>query len=254
MMNVQPFEQPEEREQQKGSLSVPVTHTLVPQASALRALEDVRLGKIYPPPPDFFKTLPERPEPHYLPGAPIAPASVRNQLPPAVPMGRYTPGSPPVPAQSRAPQKMPRWLRIFVWVTSVIILFGLGACGWLSFQVFGIAYQQVTGSVNVANSYYGAIEAKNYSAAYADLNPQGSIRGLTQAQFIQHAQQIDSQDGPITDYTPGVPNYNYSATSLPDLSSFTLPITVSRTHTAYTVTLTLQKVRGQWKIIDFTKI
>ncbi len=250
-MDMQPSEQPIEHEQRDISPTPPTAHSPSQTHTSSLSTEEIRLGKVYPPPAEFFQALPSEPSPHWLPGAPILVTARRTPpLPP--PPALWTTERPTPTARPRS--KLPAWLRILISVASVAILLSLGACSWTSYQLFALVYQQVNGSMSVINDYYGAIQAKHYTTAYADLAPNGSIANLTQDHFIQQAQLLDTQDGAITNYTPGFPNYSYTASSLPDLSSLTLPVTIERAKSSYTVTLTLQKVHGVWKITDFTKI
>jgi hypothetical protein len=116
----------------------------------------------------------------------------------------------------------------------------------------------------VVNDYYSNIEAQNYTAAYLDLslNNQNS---LTQEQFVQQAQARDVQYGRVTSYLLAGLSPSPSTTRTdPFNSTFTATVDVTRCEDAasstgrlcfnYNTVLTLQKVAGRWKIVEFYKI
>ena len=141
-----------------------------------------------------------------------------------------------------------------VTIISVAVLASCGLCSWGAYTLFNTAYQQVAGATDVVNDYYTNLQARDYTAAYHDLAPQGLISSLTQEQFIQQAKQRDAQYGPVTSFIPGQQSFSSDPNTGPDLSRFTMTVDVKRPHLHYAVLLTVSKISGNWKITDFDRI
>jgi hypothetical protein len=172
--------------------------------------------------------------------------------------------APPPPALPPPPVKRSRaWIWIVVAFFSLAVLAVCGGCAWAFYAILGPATQQVSGATTVVNDYYSNIKAQNYTAAYLDLslNNQNS---LTQEQFVQQAQARDVQYGRVTSYLLAGLSPSPSMTGTdPFNSTFTATVDVTRckgesstSHSCfnYNAVLTLQKVAGQWKIVEFYKI
>ena len=213
-------------------------------------------GITYPPPPSFYQNMTDAPQraplsampPFTRPGFP-GPHS-RGTLPEE--HGHVVgvqPPAPPVPAK-----KSRRWLWIVIAIFSVTMLVSCGLCSWAAYGIFSTAFEQVSGALGAVNDYYAAIQARNYVAAYNDLELQGTMSGLTLEQFREEAHSRDAQYGPVLSYRPGQPSYSTDPTSGPDLSHLTFVVEVSRSKLNYTVLLTVRNVGGRWKITDFDRI
>jgi hypothetical protein len=214
--------------------------------------EEVRQGLVYPPPPSFYQNAQMSPWP-----PPFPPPPVNNQFPPAMGPGyasnAFVQAPPPDPAKKRSRT----WIWIVVAVLAVALLSSCGFCGWAYYSLFSSTFNQVTGSISVVEDYYAAIEARNYASAYSYLDPQGMISGLTLDQFTRQATSLDNQYGAVLSYTPGTPTFATSATSGTsgaDFSLLTVTINVRRPRLSYTALLTLRRVGGTWKIVDFDRI
>jgi len=119
------------------------------------------------------------------------------------------------------------------------------------YSLVSTGVQQVAGSINLANDYYAAIQAKNYDLAYSYLDPEGSISGLRQITFTQQVQNADLQDGDLLSYIVGQP---VPDTTVSDSQHDMLTVTVRRTSQSYTVLLTIRQTDTVWKITDFDRI
>lgn len=227
---------------------------VLPLAEDAPPLEEaVRRGLIYPPPPSFYQNMQQKQiEVERTDAPPLPPPYFGGAIPSGQP---YSVGVQPPPFAPPQPvKKSRRWIWIVVSSLSVVLLASCGLCGWATYSIFSSTYQQVSGSLTVVNDYYAAIQTQNYHAAYADLAPQDSISGLTETQFTQQAQSRDSQNGRVLSYTPGQPTYSTNTNTGPDLSRFTITVTVQRAKLNYVVLLTIQKVGNTWKITDFDRI
>ena len=108
--------------------------------------------------------------------------------------------------------------------------------------------------MNVVNDFYSNLQAQRYTQAYNDLTPQGSISDLTLSQFTQQAQTLTLQDGAIVSYTPHQPTITTAPGQTPDLSHFTMTVSIQRSKLSYTSLLTLADIAGNWKIVDFDRL
>lgn len=240
--------------------------------------EAIQKGLVYPPPPSYYQNMPTPAERAPLPTQvgtrqPVTYASAQptyqNRVqgtplypPPGPGTAPYTQGV-PVPSpdygQPGRPGQPPvkksyRWVWILVSVLGVVLLATCGLCGWGVYSLFNSVYQQVSGSLTVVDDFYSNLQAENYNAAYSDLAPRGQIIGLTQAQFTSQASKLDSQYGPITSFVLGQPSFSTGSNSQPDLTSFTITVDIKRPHLSYTALLTVNKINGTWKIIEYDRL
>jgi hypothetical protein len=234
---------------------------------------------IYPPPPSFYENLPpdagqlRPPAPHAAAPAAVAP-SRRKQTPerpsgalpgtfpgnlppasfypgtafgPAAPPG-FPPTTPPVRPGSRRP------LWIILSVFGIVLVVSLSLCGWSLYRIYDSFQQQYNGIMGLIQDYYGDIQRQDYTHAFDDLQLSGPQAGLTREQFIQQAEALDRQYGPVNSYTIiGVPSANVPQNgSLP--TSYSVQVQVTRSHQSYNVFLTVQELQGTWKITDFDRI
>lgn len=223
-------------------------------------------GFVYPPPPSYYQNMTVPPQ-HPLVQPPPQ-SSAGQQVPGGL---NYAPQTPQRPMQQGGVQVYPppgsppfvppppdkksyRWAWFVGAILAVIVLASCGLCGWGAYILFNTSLQQVSGALNVVNDYYTDLQSQNYSAAYSDLAPQGQISGLTRDQFTSQARQRDAQYGPVLSFVPGQPSYSNNPTTGPDLSRFTITVEVKRSHLNYTVLLTLSKVKGNWKIIEYDQV
>jgi hypothetical protein len=233
----------------------PITRVLPDEELAHMPLEEaVQRGLIYPPPPAFYQNM------HEVPVQPSLPPQygVNEQAAPGF-------GSPQAPQTPFTPTTTPArrsrtWIWIVVSILSLAFLASCGICIWASYAYISPVAQQLSGAIDVADDYYSNIQAQNYATAYLDLSLNGQNR-LTQDQFVQLAQTRDAQDGRVRSYVLGQPGSN--PTSGLDLSHLTITVNVTRCKggtsssqscLSYTTLLTMQKVAGHWKIVDFYKI
>ncbi len=235
---------------------------------ALPSLEEAfQQDLIYPPPPSFYQTFPPAPAQRSstVPTAPPAVAngqatsgnynSWRGTAAPSIPVPAYPPGAPPtMPAPVPTSKGSRKWIWISIAVFSAILLVSCGLSFWAFYGIFNTASQQINSVTHVVNDYYGNIQAQNYAAAYQDLAPARSIRGLTPAQFTQQARSRDSQYGVVRSYQAAAPANATTASGQVDFSSYTVLVDVTRSNSTYTVLLTVSKVGGDWKIVDFDRI
>ena len=198
------------------------------------------------------------------PGDTIEPASQPLYEFPAGGPLLYTAPTLAPPALLPTPVKRSRaWIWIVVAFFSFALLAACGGCVWAFYAILGPATQQLSGATRVVNDYYGNIEAQNYAAAYLDLslNNQNS---LTQEQFVQQAQARDVQYGRVTSYllaglspspsTTGTDPFNSTFTTTVDVTRCKGESSTSHSCFNYNAVLTLQKVAGRWKIVEFYKI
>lgn len=234
--------------------------------------EAIQKGLVYPPPPSYYQNmlvpderppLPtqsgKRPQVAYASAQSSPQSHVGTPLypPPGPPVASYPAGVPPYGyGQLGQPpvKKSRRWVWILVSVLGVILLATCGLCGWGAYSLFSSVYQQVSGSLTVVDDFYSNLQAENYSAAYSDLAPRGQIIGLTEVEFTSQARKLDSQYGPITSFVLGQPAFSTSSNSQPDLTRFTITVDIKRTHLSYTALLTVNKINGTWKIIEYDRL
>lgn len=229
------------------------------------AAEEIAPGLVYPPPPSFYENIPaSAPRPPLPPRAPATsdtppfafPPPVRSAPPAVAPLapGQMPPGygSRPVARRSRA------WIWIVVSIFAFAALAFCGLCVWIGYATVGQSMRQIidieASGRKVANDYYSALQAKNYSLAYSYLHPQDSITGLSEQQFVQKAQDQDSKYGSVLSYAPGTPSVTQSSLSGADITHFTISVEVNRQNLRYTALLTFRKIGSQWKITDFDRI
>ncbi len=242
------------------------------QASApLPSDEEIRRGLIYPPPPSFYQnmqivpaqplTTPAEGQTRYgeVASTPTDEGPVRDPRPDMAQYNSLYPPYIPGPPETKPQAKRSRaWIWIVASVLGVALLASCGLCGWGTYTIFSSTFQQVLEPLTLTQNYYSALQAKNYSLAYSYLAPQGTISGLTLDEFVQQARTRDSQYGPVRSYTPGQPAFTTSTSdtgiSNTNLSRATITVDVSRSQQNYSALLTLQKIGGQWKIVDFDRL
>ncbi len=264
--------------------SEPRAATNSTQQDAFLDTESIQRGLIYPPPPAFYErqqsasetaptyTTPQKEQALQFP--PSLPSQSASAYPPDTrqgftqayhpytvypPSAGYPPGvQPPFVTVPPRRKKSHKLLWISLSILAVVILLSCGLCSWATYPIITQAYQQassaVYGSQDLVNNYYGDIQNQQYSQAYTYLTPQGSDAHLTQAQFVQEAQQRDKQYGPVYSFTTGTPSVTYNNTNGQTIDSFSVDVTVARAKTKYTVHLFAQKVNGTWKIGNFNQI
>ena len=139
-----------------------------------------------------------------------------------------------------------------------VLLLSCGLCTWAGYILIAPTVQDQANAVSLVNNYYEAIQSRNYSDAYSYLALQGTGSSLTREQFIQQAESRDSQYGPVRSYVSEQaslsPNTNGGSTTGLNLSHLTITVNVSRARLSYPVVLSLKKVGGSWKIVDFDRI
>ena len=149
------------------------------------------------------------------------------------------PYMPPPPQQKRSL----KWL----WITLGIIggLIVLSCAGCFLFGAFGLnVVKQVAGPAYVTGEYYQYVKMQQYDKAYAllDSNATITVAGASvptdQTKYIQAAQLVDQQLGPVSNFSVQ-PNGN-------DLSHLT--VTVTRGSRTYDVHLTFSGTSGNTKI------
>ncbi len=229
--------------------------------------EAIRQGLIYPPPPSFYLNAEQEggqpaPLPAQTPGPPPGTAT----LPPpfALTAGYGGPGTEqlappfmPIPPAIATPpvRKSRKWMWIVISMLAGVLVLSCGLCTWAGYMLVAPTIQDETTALSLVNNYYDAIQARNYTAAYAYLAPKGTINGLTREQFVQQAEARDTRYGPVQSYTPGQAGINgnpggNSPGSL-NISHLTITVNVTRTQLKYPVALSLEKINGTWKIVDF---
>lgn len=234
--------------------------------------EDIRSGLVYPPPPSFYAQMPE-------------PSSVeREQAPPSRPEETPWSAFPPVPATrgKSAPQgpqpyqggqqfapsppfapfpapglpvrhRANKWVWLSLTIFGVIALVSCGLCTWTASSVMAPVVLQTTGSLTTINNYYTAIQSRNYDEAFSYLEPKGHLQGLTREQFIAEAKARDARYGQVLSFTPRT-NQVSAQPSAQGLSNLKVTFDVTRSKLKYTVTLTVEKVGNQYKIVDYQQI
>jgi hypothetical protein len=212
--------------------------------------EAIRKGLIYPPPPAYYQNMSNAPVPPALPlqipGMQAAPGQMQRGSAPTYP--------PPWASSPPPVKKSNRRVWILVTIISVFVLAGCGLFSWGFYNIFSSTFQQVTGALNVVDDFYTNLESQKYTAAYSDLAPQGQISGLTEAAFIAQASKLDDQDGSVVSFVPGQPSFRTDPNTGPDLSHFTIKVDVKRTHSSYTVLLSLANIQGTWKITEYDRL
>jgi hypothetical protein len=257
-------EEKQETTKSEAEVSRPTDTASADTAAQSHAREDlIRQGLVYPPPPSFYQQaqVVHKQPPAFPAPPPVAPppgmAGV-GSLPPQplgyIPPVGYGPPFAPAPPMQPPVKKSYKWVWITVSILVVLLLAACGFCGWGLSQFFTPIVQAETNVMSVANNYYGALQTKDYVGAYQYLQPQGSIQGMTQATFTQHAQSADDQYGMVRSYTTGTVSPVTNSNSELSFSSFTVVINVVRIHQSYNVFLTLQKSGNDWKIVDFDRI
>jgi len=100
----------------------------------------------------------------------------------------------------------------------------------------------------IITAYYNDIEARNYTQAYTYLDAQATDtttnQTLTQSSFIQQAQAMDSEEGPVVSFDIAV---------FPPQTQVTM--TVTRSHLGpYHAQLDMKQEDNTWKIASLDRI
>jgi len=225
-------------------------------------------GFVYPPPPSYYQNMPSSPVRPPLPQQPPFSASNQGRRQATPPAYNFTPithprlrsgnlsNVPPPTFQPDQPaqKKSYKWVWIAVSIISICVLTGCSLGVWGIYTIINASYQQISGSIDVVNDYYSNLQSKNYTAAYNDLAPHGQISGLTQAQFVKEATQLEQQYGPVISFVPSQPNLSTDPNTGTNFTHLTITVDVKRTHDSYTALLTLDKIGGNWKITEYDRI
>ncbi len=231
--------------------------------------EAILKGFIYPPPPWFYEKMQE----------PIQPAKPARQVPP-IP---YTPeaakaatsyvakksSSPtatgissgaarqgqPTTAKRPAVKSSRTWIWVVAAIMGVAFIASCSLCGWVVYGPLSNAFQEALSAQNTINAYYSDLQAKNYLHAYTYLALTGNQQTLTQAQFVQQANQQDQQSGPILSYTPNTPAFSTNPASQgTDINQSTVTVQIGRKQKQYTATITLLREGNSWKITHYSAL
>ncbi|GER88263.1 hypothetical protein KDW_24250 [Dictyobacter vulcani] len=179
---------------------------------------------------------------------------------PAYPQGGYYPGTQPPPFMPAPPpaRKSRSWLWILISILLVVILGSCGLCTWAVGSsvgpIFSQTFSAASDGTKLINDYYEAIQNQHYSQAYADLNTQDTLNGLSQEQFTALASKQDDSYGAVLRYTMSQLQPMTSDNNGPSLDSFSVIVKVSRTKKSYTAHLTIKQINNQWKIVDYDQL
>lgn len=142
-----------------------------------------------------------------------------------------------------------RWLWITLGIIGGVIVLGCIGCGVTFALGVGFFAKTVLGPTTAANSYYQAIENKDYVKAYSYLDTSSiSVQGqkLSEVAFVALAQSTDRLKGPVTSFSQtNITTGNNTAT---------VTMSVTRNGLSYTVQLELQQTGNTWKITAFDNL
>ncbi|GCF06452.1 hypothetical protein [Dictyobacter arantiisoli] len=235
-------------------------------------------GLVYPPLPSFYEEMPSPPQ-QSIPEVPRVPQAEQIPTPPVTrqeelnsppafwqgPVGQpLPPGYPPYPqGQSYLgnqpppfvvgpprPKKTNKWTVIAISILVGLLLLSCGICFWAGTSMFGGMFNQVynglSNGTQVVNNFYDALQNKQYAQAYHALKPQGSLKNISEQDFITRAEKQDTLYGPVLRYSVGQPDLSkYDGQVLDTIS---LPVDVARTKKSYTAHIQLKLINNQWKI------
>ncbi len=160
--------------------------------------------------------------------------------------------------QPQAKKSSLRWLWITLAVVGGILVLGCGGCIIASVAGIGLFGKVVTTAIApsaTANSYYNAIEKKDYATAFNFLDiSSASVEGrqLTQDTFVLLAQTLDQTKGTVTSFSQTGVSVD-SNTSSGNTATVTMSVTRSN-GSSYTVHLQLQEINNVWKITSVDNI
>lgn len=158
---------------------------------------------------------------------------------------------PPIPGYTQVPLKPKRSLR-WLWITLSIIggITVLSCAGSLALSFLGYNILSPTASASAtANSYYQAIENKDYATAYNylanDMYTSGG-QAITLSFYTNIAQADDLFSGPVTSFTQTNSSINSGKASV--------TMSIKRNGNPYVVYLQLQQNNGNWQITQYNGI
>ncbi|GHO74501.1 hypothetical protein KSD_22720 [Ktedonobacter sp. SOSP1-85] len=233
--------------------------------------EDIRSGLVYPPPPSFYAQMPEPTSVEREPTPPSRPEETPwSTFPPVPARGNPGPQGPQqfqggpqfAPAAPFAPFPAPglpvrrranKWVWLSLAIFGVIALVSCGLCTWTASSVMAPVVLQTTGSLTTINNYYTAIQSRNYDEAFSYIEPKGRLQGLTREQFIAEAKARDARYGQVLSFTPRT-NQVSAQPSAQGLSNLKVTFDITRSKLKYAVTLTVEKVGNQYKIVDYQQV
>jgi hypothetical protein len=216
---------------------------------------------VYPPPPSFYENLQVPSERIPLPRQPAAGTpdqqTLGSTLQEKSPLAAMqAPTLPPGPTYVGAPpaRRSTRWVLILIAVVGSALLLSCGLCSWAFVSAANVTYERVTHASNTLDDFYHSIQKRDYSAAYTYLAPGRELNGLTLSDFTRKAQQREASYGAIRAYTQEQPTFGTDPAIGLDFSRVLIPVAVTRDKLSYTATLTLSKINGSWKIVNFDQI
>lgn len=173
-----------------------------------------------------------------------------------VPPTQYVPPPPPygvplVPGYTQVPLPPKRSLR-WLWITLSIIggVLVLSCAGSIAFSFLRSNILSPTaGASTTANSYYQAIENKDYATAYNylanDMYTSGG-QAITLSLYTNIAQADDLYSGPVISFSQSNISINSGKVSV--------TMSVKRNGNPYVVYLQLQQNSGNWQITQYDNI
>ena len=167
------------------------------------------------------------------------------------PLSGESPVSDPV-----APSFASKKARRLLW----LLLFVVALLSWVAYVVSCVSTAVQDPASPVVNQYYAAITHQDYATAFGFVGGAKSLNGesYTQTTFTQEAQQIDTAQGKVYDYSILSSSYEQRerdtgkipTTPRPDtVLTAEVTVSVTRNGPAYAVQLQLQQYGAEWKII-----
>jgi len=160
---------------------------------------------------------------------------------------------PPAPNYVPLPQQ-PQKRRRGLWIAGIVGVLLL-ACGVVNLVVYLVTDLAITNSpaTGTVNNYYSAITSQNYSTAYTFLDTSGitlNNQPLTQSIYVQTAQALDVQRGPVMKYS--ITSTSIGSNAGVNTAAFT--VNVTRGNQSYDVHLQLKQEGNAWKIVNIDGI
>lgn len=217
--------------------------------------QDIQSGLVYPPPPSYYQNMriPAEKPPLPMPasGAPLqASPQAAGQFHPGIPPHQVYAGMVPPPRARGSRKKY--W--IILSILSATILLSCGLCSWWAYSNLGPVVQDATSITYLVTNYYQHIKQEEYEAAYNYL----ASEDMSQATFIEQAQQRDNELGSVSSFqitgaNPQVSDSDANSDVLASVYSVTLSV-VRGTAQSYNVHLELRKPERTWRITSFDLI